>query len=71
MNFSLVCVCFFQSKILKSTIHVTFVVRKDTRSPGPHYKCHLLYNFLQNINGSLRWLQEKKNFWNLTKLSNK
>ena len=39
---------FYQSKIKKkqqfNTNTVTFVERKDTRSPGPHYKCHLQFS---------------------------
>ena len=39
---------FQQSKIYKkqqcNTNTVTFVARKDTRSPGLHYKCHLRFS---------------------------
>ena len=28
-----------------ATLTVTFMARKDTRSPGPHHECHLHFNY--------------------------
>ena len=46
----------------KSTtiLTVTFMARKDTRSPGPHHECHLQFNYKFNEKNTQKFSRMKK-----------